>query len=85
LRSRLNDQEVVFEVEDTGVGLSPDDCQKVFEIYRVKKDRDMAGHGLAARSSTLQRTYMAGGSGWPASWAAGTFRVSLPGLAQLNA
>ena len=48
LRSRLNDQEVVFEVEDTGVGLSPEDCQKVFEkFYRVKKDREMApGTGL---------------------------------------
>ena len=33
-----------FEVEDTGVGLSPEDQLKVFEkFYRVKKDRDMAG------------------------------------------
>lgn len=48
LRSKLNADEVVIEVEDTGVGLNPEDCQKVFEkFYRVKKDKDMAtGTGL---------------------------------------
>jgi two-component system phosphate regulon sensor histidine kinase PhoR len=48
LRSRLVDDEVVFEVEDSGVGLSPEDCQRVFEkFYRVKKDKNMAsGTGL---------------------------------------
>src|SRR5207247_10649837 len=43
LRSRMVDQEVVFEVQDNGVGLSPEDCQRIFEkFYRVKKDLDMA-------------------------------------------
>lgn len=48
LRSRLADSECQFEVEDTGVGLSPEDCEKVFEkFYRVKKDSQMApGTGL---------------------------------------
>jgi len=48
LRSRLADREVRFEVEDTGVGLSPEDCRHVFErFYRVKKDKEMAqGTGL---------------------------------------
>lgn len=48
LRSRLDDDAVIFEVEDSGVGLSPEDCQKVFErFYRVKKNQDMApGTGL---------------------------------------
>ena len=37
-----------FEVQDTGVGLSPDDCQRVFEkFYRVDKNKNMAsGTGL---------------------------------------
>jgi two-component system phosphate regulon sensor histidine kinase PhoR len=48
LRSRMDGGQVVFEVEDTGVGLSPEDSVKIFEkFYRVKKDRDMApGTGL---------------------------------------
>jgi len=48
LRSRSADEHVLFEVEDTGVGLSEEDCQRVFEkFYRVKKDQKMAsGTGL---------------------------------------
>lgn len=48
LRSRLQDNRVILEVEDNGVGLSEEDCRKVFErFYRVKKERNMAsGTGL---------------------------------------
>jgi two-component system, OmpR family, phosphate regulon sensor histidine kinase PhoR len=48
LRSRLAGNEVRFDVEDNGVGLSAEDCQKVFEkFYRVQKDKEMAaGTGL---------------------------------------
>jgi two-component system phosphate regulon sensor histidine kinase PhoR len=51
LRSRLNGHQVQFEVSDTGVGLSVEDCRRVFDkFYRVKKDQKMAsgtGLGLA--------------------------------------
>jgi two-component system phosphate regulon sensor histidine kinase PhoR len=48
LRSRLVDGQARFEVADTGVGLSPEDSQRVFEkFYRVNKDKNMAaGTGL---------------------------------------
>ncbi len=48
IRSRLADKQVKFEVEDSGVGLSEDDCEKVFDkFYRVKKNSQMAsGTGL---------------------------------------
>jgi two-component system phosphate regulon sensor histidine kinase PhoR len=48
VRSQLAGDSVVFEVEDTGVGLSAEDRLKVFEkFYRVKKDQEMAsGTGL---------------------------------------
>ena len=48
LRSRMVDNQARFEVQDTGVGLSEEDAQRVFEkFYRVKKDKTMAsGTGL---------------------------------------
>jgi two-component system phosphate regulon sensor histidine kinase PhoR len=48
LRSRTDEGQARFEVADTGVGLSEEDCQRVFEkFYRVQKSKDMAaGTGL---------------------------------------
>ncbi len=48
LRSRMADDQVRFEVQDTGVGLCEEDCRRVFEkFYRVQKDKQMAsGTGL---------------------------------------
>jgi two-component system phosphate regulon sensor histidine kinase PhoR len=89
LRSRLSDQEVIFEVQDTGVGLSPEDCQKVFDkFYRVKKDRDMAqgtGLGLALVKHIIEDVHSGRIEVTSELDHGSTFRVSLPGLAQLNA
>ncbi|HOP76759.1 MAG: ATP-binding protein [Thermogutta sp.] len=48
VRSQLQDQTVVIEVEDTGVGMSPADVTRVFEkFYRVEAHKNMApGTGL---------------------------------------
>jgi two-component system phosphate regulon sensor histidine kinase PhoR len=89
VRSRLNDQEVVIEVQDTGVGLSEEDCQRVFEkFYRVKKDSDMApgtGLGLALVKHIIEDVH--GGRIEVASQlgTGSTFRLIVPGMAQLNA
>jgi two-component system phosphate regulon sensor histidine kinase PhoR len=89
VKSRLRDQEVVFEVQDTGVGLSPEDCQKVFEkFYRVKKDREMAagtGLGLALVKHIVEDVH-GGRIEVESELSRGsTFRVVLPGLAQMSA
>ncbi|PHR93969.1 MAG: hypothetical protein COA78_32285 [Blastopirellula sp.] len=82
LRSRLNDREVIFEVEDTGVGLSDEDCEMVFEkFYRVKKDQNMAsgtGLGLPLAKHIVEDVH--GGSLTVTSTVGkgSTFRITLP-------
>jgi len=88
-RSRLNGDEVIFEVADTGVGLSPDDCKKVFErFYRVKKDQQMApgtGLGLPLVKHIVEDIH-AGRIEVASELGKGsTFGVVLPGLGQLSA
>ncbi len=64
LRSRLQGHQVQFDVSDNGVGLSADDCCRVFEkFYRVKKDQKMAsgtGLGLALAKHIVEDVH--GGS-----------------------
>ena len=82
VRAFEHNDAVVFEVQDTGVGLSPEDCERVFEkFYRVKKDRDMAqgtGLGLALVKHIVEDVH--GGRIEVASEPGhgSTFRVSLP-------
>jgi two-component system, OmpR family, phosphate regulon sensor histidine kinase PhoR len=88
LRSRLDDELVRFEVQDTGVGLSGEDCRRVFEkFYRVKKDQEMAagtGLGLPLTKHVVEDVH--GGSlGVESVLGQGsTFIVTLPGAARLE-
>ena len=88
LRTRLADQQVVFEVQDTGVGLSEEDCRKVFEkFYRVKKDRDMApgtGLGLSLVKHIIEDVHGGRIEVTSELGVGSTFRVLLPSQAQLH-
>ncbi len=61
LRSRSVDDRVQFDVEDTGVGIAPEDCEKVFDkFYRVKCHSGMApgtGLGLALAKSIVEEVH----------------------------
>ncbi len=88
LRSRLRDQEVVFEVQDSGVGLSAEDCQKVFEkFYRVKKDKDMAagtGLGLPLVKHIVEDIHRGRIEVESELGKGSTFRIVVPGIAQIS-
>ena len=87
LRSRMTDDEVEFEVADTGVGLSGEDQVKVFEkFYRVKKDRGMAqgtGLGLPLAKHIVEDVHGGRITVESAAGSGSVFRVSLPAAAQL--
>jgi two-component system phosphate regulon sensor histidine kinase PhoR len=48
IRSRVEDESVIVDVQDSGAGLETDDCTRIFEkFYRVKANSNMAaGTGL---------------------------------------
>jgi two-component system, OmpR family, phosphate regulon sensor histidine kinase PhoR len=89
LRSRLDDDQVRFEVQDNGVGLSDEDCRRVFErFYRVKKDQEMAagtGLGLPLTKHVVEDVH--GGSLAVESvlGQGSTFVVTLPGAGRMRA
>ena len=88
LRSRLVDDQVQFEVVDTGVGLNDVDQQRVFEkFYRVKKDSDMApgtGLGLPLAKHIVEDVH--GGQLTVRSkvGSGSTFTISMPSAGQLT-
>jgi two-component system phosphate regulon sensor histidine kinase PhoR len=88
LRSRLADQELLIEVEDTGVGLSKEDCVKIFEkFYRVDKDKNMAtgtGLGLALAQHIVEDVH--GGKLTVRSklGVGSTFCISIPHVARAS-
>ena len=88
IRSRLADQEVIFEVQDTGVGLSSADCKKVFEkFYRVAKDKEMAagtGLGLPLVKHIVEDIHGGRIEVESEPDRGSTFRVILPGVAQIS-
>ncbi len=88
LRSRLADRDVRFEVEDTGVGLSEEDCQRVFErFYRVKKDKEMAqgtGLGLPLAKHIVEDVHSGRLTVESRLGQGSTFAVALPCAAQLQ-
>lgn len=88
VRSRLADQAIIFEVQDTGVGLSPEDCAKVFEkFYRVAKDKDMApgtGLGLPLVKHIVEDIHGGRMEVESKLGAGSTFRVILPAMAQIS-
>ena len=88
LRSRDLDGQVQFEVEDSGVGLSPEDCERIFErFYRVKKDKSMAagtGLGLPLAKSIVEDMHGGRLSVRSTLGEGSTFSVTLPSAAELS-
>ena len=88
LRSRLENSLVRFEVQDTGVGLSEEDCQRVFEkFYRVNKDKNMAsgtGLGLPLAKHIVEDVHGGRLSAESTLGQGSTFIVTIPGTGKLT-
>ena len=88
LRSHLDDDQVRFEVQDTGVGLSEDDCRRVFEkFYRVKKDQEMAagtGLGLPLAKHIVEDVHGGKLTVESVLGQGSTFIVTLPGAGRMR-
>jgi two-component system phosphate regulon sensor histidine kinase PhoR len=88
VRSGLAEQGVSFEFSDTGVGLSKEDCAKVFEkFYRVKKDANMApgtGLGLALVKHIVEDVHGGRIEVESELEKGSTFRVVLPASEQIK-
>jgi two-component system phosphate regulon sensor histidine kinase PhoR len=84
LRSQLADKQVEFAVEDSGVGLSPEDCARVFErFYRVQKDSQMAagtGLGLPLAKHIVEEVHGGRLAVKSTLGQGSTFTVSLPNV-----
>ena len=87
IRSRMQVEEALFEVEDSGVGLEEEDQQRVFEkFYRVDRDKNMAvGTGLGLSLAKHIAEDVHGGKLTVESVAGkgSTFRIAMPLAAQL--
>jgi len=87
LRSRLEDDKIRFEVQDTGVGLSEEDCGRVFEkFYRVKKDKNMAagtGLGLPLAKHIVEDVHGGLLSAESTLGEGSTFAITLPNAGKL--
>ena len=88
LRSRMEEGQARFEVQDNGVGLSEEDCRRVFEkFYRVNKSKEMAagtGLGLPLAKHIVEDVH--GGRLWVESvlGKGSTFIVTLPNAGQMT-
>ncbi len=82
VRSRRTDDVICVEVQDTGVGLSAEDCQRMFEkFYRVPAQRGMAGGaglGLPLAKHIVENVHAGSIDVQSAPGQGSLFRVCLP-------
>jgi two-component system phosphate regulon sensor histidine kinase PhoR len=82
------DDQTRFEVEDTGVGLSEEDCQRVFEkFYRVAKDKSMAsgtGLGLPLARHIVEDVHGGSLTATSVLGKGSTFIATLPNAGQMS-
>jgi signal transduction histidine kinase len=56
IRGRINQAQVIYEVEDNGRGIAAEDHQRVFDLFRRAGNQDQPGEGIGlAHVRTLVR------------------------------
>jgi len=89
VRSRLEHDQALLEVEDTGVGLSAEDCHRVFDkFYRVQRNRKMAsgtGLGLPLAKHIVEDVHGGVLSVESEEGRGSTFRATFPSVTHIDA
>jgi signal transduction histidine kinase len=79
VRGRVENSQVVYEVEDNGRGIAPEDHQRVFDLFRRAGQQDQKGEGIGLAHTRALVRRLGGYMSLKSAFGEGsTFIVTLP-------
>ncbi|MGD9921113.1 MAG: CHASE3 domain-containing protein [Pseudorhodoplanes sp.] len=79
IRGRIENTQAVYEVEDNGRGIAPEDHQRVFDLFRRAGEQDQSGEGIGLAHTRALVRRLGGYMSLKSTFGEGsTFIVTLP-------